>query len=219
MDEYNTKIELFTKKGKIITLITCLCAVALLVLQMLLNIKASMYVNNYGDLQSYRMYMWMKMLGMINLILALVLFETGPIYQVISDDRKERQKLKRYKGKKSAKNQKGRKGKTPALNLTVIITILISALIVTCVVNIVPIIQDINGNSFKTYDGVCTVLSDRVANTPKTVGSLKKVLLNELNIRVKGDTGLDRGEYYAHIVYSEKSKYIVSFSLTEEELQ
>lgn len=219
MEDYDIKIKLFSKKAIIITVITCICAVALVVLQLFLSIKADVLVNNYGDVHSYRMYMWTRLVGMINHFLALILIHTGPVYQVISDDRKERQKLKRYKGKKSQKNKKGKKGIIPYLNLTVVFIVLLSVLIVTCIINIVPMIQDINGNSFKTYDGVCTVLSERGTGAGRYMGGTKKVLLNELDIRVKGGTGLDRGEYNAHVVYSEKSKYIVSFSLVEGEGQ
>ncbi|MGN1082265.1 MAG: hypothetical protein ACI4SJ_01860 [Candidatus Avispirillum sp.] len=49
--------------------------------------------------------------------------------------------------------------------------------------------------------------------------SVSRMLLNESDIRVKGSPYLDRGEYYAHVVYAEKSKYIVYFSLMEEEPQ
>ncbi|MDD6095075.1 MAG: hypothetical protein PUC29_04970 [Clostridia bacterium] len=216
MEEDNTKIELFTKKAKIITVITCICAAGFIGLQFYIGYYVNTSISSMEITQGYRMKLWVKILAIINANLSLVLFFTGPAYQVIDDQRTERRKLSRRKTKNNKKKKKHQFG---SVKLSNVFLLLLSILVAVCIIEIIPIKQDIDNSSFKTYDGVCTVLSDRVANTGKTFGSVKKVLLNELDIRVKGDTGLDRGEYYAHVVYSEKSKYIVVFSLTEEELQ
>lgn len=217
MKENNIKIELFTKKAKIITVITCICAAVLLALNVLLRFKISASVGCSESVQSFRTEMWGKIFVFISTVLSQVLLFTGPAYQVISDNITERKKLKRNMGKKSHENRKRKKGKTAVLNLTVIFLILLAVLTAACAAEIIPMIQDISGNSYVTYDGLCTVISTGAGN-PRTMG-VSRMLLNESDIRVKGSPYLDRGEYYAHVVYAEKSKYIVYFSLMEEEPQ
>lgn len=217
MKENNIKIELFTKKAKIITVITCVCAVFLVALNVFLSFKIRASIGCNESVQSFRTEMWRKIFVFISFVLSHVLLFTGPAYQVISDNIIERKKLKRYKVKNSSKNRKRKKGKILALNLTVIFIILLAVLTAACAAEIIPMIQDISGNSYVTYDGLCTVISTGAGN-PRTMG-VSRMLLNESDIRVKGSPYLDRGEYYAHVVYAEKSKYIVYFSLMEEEPQ
>lgn len=215
MKENNIKIELFTKKAKIITVITCVCAVFLVALNVFLSFKIRASIGCNESVQSFRTEMWRKIFVFISFVLSQVLLFTGPAYQVISDNIIERKKLKRYKVKNSSKNRKRKKGKILALNLTVIFIILLAVLTAACAAEIIPMIQDISGNSYVTYDGLCTVISTGAGN-PRTMG-VSRMLLNESGIWVKGSPYLDRGEYYAHVIYAEKSKYIVYFSLMEEE--
>lgn len=46
MGEHDIKTELFSKKTKIITVITCICAVALLVLQVYINYRTGASVGS-----------------------------------------------------------------------------------------------------------------------------------------------------------------------------
>lgn len=216
MTENITDFKFFTKKGKTVTIVTCICCVAMVVLQMLISFKVSAAVGCNESIQNCRIILWSKILGIINKHLALVLLWTGPVYQVIYYQRTERLNFIR-KSRKKQKNNKKRKKAPP--NLSVVFLLLLLILIGACAAEIIPMKQDIDSNSFITYDGKCTVLTGGRGGSVRFGGGEKKILLNEPDIRVKGNTGLAKGEYNAHVVYSEKSKYIVFFSLAEEEAQ
>ena len=93
MKENNIKIELFTKKAKIITVITCICAAVLLALNVFLRFKISASVGCSESVQSFRAEMWRKIFVFISSVLSQVLLFTGPAYQVISDNIKMRKLL------------------------------------------------------------------------------------------------------------------------------
>lgn len=212
MDNYNVKIELFTKKGKTVTIICWICAFALVALQFYIGIRMDMAVGCREDLQSYQLKLWERILCIVNFSLAEVLIVAGPAYQVIEDQRTERRKLYRRKQKKNKKKSIYKK-----VNLTVVFLLLLSIFIAVCAINIIPIAQDINNGSFATYDGPCTLYPHGTGGGRRVaLFNERRILLNDLDFKVKGNPGLEEGEYYAHVVYSEKSKYVVSFSLIEE---